>query len=178
MNRMSSVSTQSTRPHTLERPPHLSLRAVRATIIFLASCAIAATAAVPQASTIVTLAKIRDNWVTNLRNKQLDPILDCYASDAVFLQPNGDRIAGSAAIRTLFQNIMATFNSDLTVHSQQLETSGDMAYDSGTFEETRTNISTGAKVNSKGSYLVVFKHQPNGAWQIVQHAWTGNPPGM
>jgi ketosteroid isomerase-like protein len=130
----------------------------------------------PQASTIVTLAKIREVWVQDLRTKQLESILKLYASDAVFLQPNGERITGSAALRALFQTIMATFNSDLTLHSQNLETSSDLAYDSGDFEETLANIASGAKITSKGSYIIIYKRQPNGAWQIVQHAWTGTPP--
>jgi ketosteroid isomerase-like protein len=134
--------------------------------------------AAPQASTIVTLAKLREVWVQNLHNKQLEPILKFYAQDAVFLQPDGERITGSAAIRTLFQNIMSTFTSDLTLHSQNLETSGDLAYDSGTFEETLTNLATHAKISSKGSYLIIYRRQPRGAWQIIQHAWTGTlPPG-
>jgi ketosteroid isomerase-like protein len=133
-------------------------------------------AAAPQASTIVALARIREAWVQDLRNKQLEPILKFYAPDAVFLLPSGERITGSAALRTLFQNIMATFDSDLTLHSQNLETSGDLAYDSGDFQETLTTIATGAKVTSKGSYIIIFKRQPNGSWQIVQHAWTGTPP--
>jgi len=132
--------------------------------------------AVPQASTIVTLAKVREAWVHDLRTKQLEPILKIYAADAVFLQPNGDRISGAAALRALFQNIMATFNSDLTLRSQNLEASGDLAYDSGNFEETLTNIATGAKIASKGSYVIIFKRQPGGNWQIVQHVWTGTPP--
>jgi len=132
--------------------------------------------AAPQASTIVNLARIREAWVQDLHNKQLEPILKCYAPDAVFLQPTGERITGSAALRTLFQNIMATFNSDLTLHSQNLETSGDLAYDSGDFEETLTTIATGAKISTKGSYIIIFKRQPNGSWQIVQHVWTGTPP--
>ena len=130
----------------------------------------------PQASTIVTLAKIREAWVYDLRTKQLEPILKFYAPDAVFLQPNGERITGTAALRNLFQTIMATFHSDLTLHSQNLETSGDLAYDSGDFQETLTTIATGAKITSKGSYIIIFKRQPNGSWQIVQHVWTGTPP--
>src|SRR6266849_1029181 len=89
----------------------------RAAIAFLAFAAIlpptfspAATAA-PQASTLVTLAKIREAWVQDLRTKQLEPILKFYAPDAVFLQPIGERITGSTALRTLFQTIMATFKS-------------------------------------------------------------------
>src|SRR5580700_2216114 len=71
---------------------------------------------------------------------------------------------------------MATFNSDLTLHSKNLETSGDLAYDSGDFDESLTVIATGAKITSKGSYVIIFKRQPNGIWQIVQHIWTGTPP--
>jgi ketosteroid isomerase-like protein len=116
------------------------------------------------------------SWVQDLRTKQLEPILKFYVPDAVFLQPTGERITGSAALRTLFQTIMATFNSDLTLHSQNLETSGDLAYDSGDFQETLTTIATGAKITAKGSYIIIFKRQPNGSWQIVQHVWTGTPP--
>jgi ketosteroid isomerase-like protein len=154
----------------------------RAPIAFLAAVTAVAPAffptatAAPQASTIATLAKIREAWVQDLRTKQLEPILKLYTPDAVFFQPTGERITGSAALRTLFQNIMATFNSDLTLHSQALETSGDLAYDSGDFQETLTTIATGAKITSKGSYIMIFKYQSDGGWRIVQHAWTGTPP--
>jgi ketosteroid isomerase-like protein len=154
----------------------------RATIAFLAFATILAptfslpTTVAPQASTLVTLAKIREAWVQDLRTKQLEPILKFYAADAVFLQPTGERITGSAALRTLFQTIMATFNSDLILRSQNLETSGDLAFDSGDFQETLTTIATGAKITAKGSYIIIFKRRPNGSWQIVQHVWTGTPP--
>jgi ketosteroid isomerase-like protein len=136
------------------------------------------TDASPQTSTRDrdALAKLREDWVQDLHSKKLEPILNFYAADAAFLQPNGDRITGSAALRTLFQNIMATFNSDLTLHSLSLEASGNLAYDSGEFEETLTNIATGAKIESKGSYVIIYKREANGAWRIVQHVWTGAPP--
>ena len=153
-------------------------------VAFLAVCLIVALTfyrtsdaiASPQASRLETLAKRREAWVQDLPSKQLEPILEFYAPDAAFLQPDGERIVGSAALRTLFQTIMATFNSDLTLHSQKVETSGDLAYDSGDFQETLTNIASGAKIESKGSYVIIYKRQANGAWQIVQHVWTGTPP--
>jgi len=152
----------------------------RAAIAFLALAATVALtlapSAAPQASTIVALAKIREAWVADLRSKKLEPILKFYAADAVFLQPSGERITGSAALRNLFQNVMATFDSDLTLHSQNLETSGDLAYDSGDYQETLTTIATGAKIASKGSYIIVYRRQPNREWLIVQHVWTGTPP--
>src|ERR1700733_3803754 len=71
--------------------------------------------ATAQTSTLAALAKIRETWIQDLRTKQLELILKVYAPDAVFLQPTGERITGSAAIRKLFQTIMAVFNSDLTL---------------------------------------------------------------
>jgi len=160
--------------------PHTS-RPICVAIVFLTLIAFGApqlATASPQASTIATLAQLREAWVQNLRTNQLEPILKFYAPDASFLQPTGERLTGSAALRTLFQNVMATFHSDLTLHSQNLETSGDLAYDSGDYDETLTTISTGAKITAKGSYLIVYKRQPGpaGAWKIVQHVWTGTPP--
>jgi ketosteroid isomerase-like protein len=134
------------------------------------------TAASAQSSTPTALAKIRDAWVQDLHTKRLEPILKFYAPDAVFLQPTGERITGAAALRTLFQTIFATFDSDLTLHSQTFETSGDLAYDSGDFQESLTTIATGAKIDSKGSYLIIFKRQPGGSWQVVQQVFTGVPP--
>jgi ketosteroid isomerase-like protein len=143
--------------------------------ILAPSFSTAATAA-PQNSTLVTLAKIREAWVQDLHTKQLEPILKFYAPDAAFLQPSGERLTGSAALRTLFVTIMSNFNSDLTLQSQNLETSGDLAYDSGDFQESLTTIATGAKITSKGSYILIFKRQPNGTWLIVQQVFTGTPP--
>ena len=168
----------SDRSTTLATSP-ITLRKSWGAVAFLAAATVALTSAQsapPQASTIVTLAKIRQAWVEDLRYKKLEPILKVYAADAVFLQPSGERITGSAALRTLFQNITATFDSDLVLHSQNLEASGDLAYDSGDFEETLTTITTGAKITSKGSYIIIYRRQPSGDWQIVQHAWMGNPP--
>lgn len=153
----------------------------RAVVVVIAAATVFATLpsaawAAPKPSNAATLAKMRGEWVQDRRTKQLESILKFYAADASFLQPNGDRVTGSAAIRNLFQMIMATFDSDLTLHSRNLEVSGDLAYDSGDFEENLTTIATGAKITSKGSYVIVYKRQPTGAWQIVQQVWTGIPP--
>jgi ketosteroid isomerase-like protein len=155
----------------------------RRTAVALAAVAAALTlnlapTAAPQASTIVALARTRDAWAHDLHTKQLDSILKFYASDAVFLQPNGERITGPAALRALFEKVMSTYTSEIIFHSQNIETSGDLAYDSGDFEETLTTITTGAKANFKGSYLVVYRRQSKEDWRIVQQAWMGaQPPG-
>jgi ketosteroid isomerase-like protein len=166
------------------KSPLFPLRRAAVTFLALATilapifshAAAPAQASTSQASTLADVAKTREAWVQDLHTKQLEPILKFYAPDAVFLQPAGERITGAAALRSLFQNIMATFDSGLTLHSRNLEASGDLAYDSGDFDETLTTIATGAKINAKGSYIIIFKRQTNGSWQIVQQVFTGTPP--
>lgn len=160
----------------------MSIFSRRARFLFLTSVTVLASILLPnatagaQSSTLETLAKMRDAWVQDLHTKQLEPILGFYAPDAVFLQPTGERLTGSGALRTLFQTIIATFDSNLTFHSQNLEASGDLAYDSGDFQESLTNIATGAKIASKGSYIIIFKRQSDGSWRIAQQVFTGAPP--
>jgi ketosteroid isomerase-like protein len=153
-----------------------SRRAAMASLALAAPAFSALRAGTSQDATLAVLVKLREDWVMALHTKQLEPILKFYAADAAFLQPSGERITGAAALRNLFQMIMTTFNSDLVLHSLNLETSGDLAYDSGDFEENLTNIANGTKIGSKGSYVIIYKRQANGDWQIVQHVWTGIPP--
>src|SRR2546423_1882188 len=83
-------------------------------------------------------------------------------------------ITGTGALPTLIQTIKATVCCTLPLPSQNLETSGDLACDSGAdFHETLTTIANGAKIATKGSYIIIFKRQPNGSWQIVWYsaAW-------
>lgn len=122
------------------------------------------------------IAKIRLDWARDLHEKRLDELTMLYAPDAVFLQPDGQRITGRPAIRDLCKNLMAMFTSDLTFHSINTESSGSLAYDSGEFYETLTKVADGSKSESRGSYLMVFKRQADGNWLIAQQMWSGTEP--
>jgi ketosteroid isomerase-like protein len=120
--------------------------------------------------TLKEFDELREQWVQELRSKQLDKILMRYAPGAVFLPP-GTRITGQSAIRDHFKMIMATFNSDPSLHSVDTLQSGDLAYDSGDYQETMEQISDGAKHEYRGNYLVIYQRQKDGKWLIVEHMW-------
>lgn len=122
------------------------------------------------------VAHVRDHWAQFLNAKQLGPLLTLYAPDAVFLQPTGERINGVPSIRALTQKIWSTFTPDITMHGITTKVSCDMAYDEGDFHETLTSISNGAKQQTQGEYLMVFKRDNHGRWLIVEQVWTGLAP--
>ena len=121
------------------------------------------------------IAQTRDKWLTAFKSKDVASAVAFYASDAAFLQPTGERIEGSKAIRELYEKVVSTFDTDLTLTSRVLEASGSLACDSGEYEETLTNRATGQKQHYRGQYVIVFRLGPEGEWRIIQHVWTVVP---
>jgi uncharacterized protein (TIGR02246 family) len=118
------------------------------------------------------VTRIREQWVRDLHAKQLDAIMMFYAPDASFLTGNGMRFTGRDAIRGLFKNVMGAVTSNLTLNSVLIESSGDLAYDSGDYKETLEPASGGPSQEYEGCYVIIYKRQADGQWRIVQHAWT------
>ncbi len=118
------------------------------------------------------IGSLRETWVRALRGKQLEQAVDLYVDDAVFFQPVGSPVTGRANIRALFATVMKTYDSDIQLDSKALGVSGNLAYDSGTYQELLVTIANGTKQQLTGSYLMVLKREPRGKWKIVQHMWT------
>jgi ketosteroid isomerase-like protein len=118
------------------------------------------------------LGKLRTQWAADLHAKRLDSILSLYAPDAVFLSSGHSRVTGSGDLRDLMKNIMGLVTSDLHFHSINLESSGNLAYDSGEYDETLTPTAGGPDKRIKGSYVMIWKHRADGQWRIVQQIWT------
>jgi uncharacterized protein (TIGR02246 family) len=122
------------------------------------------------------IAKLRAEWVKDLRTKQLEQITRLYAEDAEFLHATGTRVSGRPAIRELCKNIMATMTSDINLHTATSDRSDNLAYDSGDYSETLTAVSDGKKTEYSGTYVMIFRRQANGAWLIAEQVWTDASP--
>lgn len=118
------------------------------------------------------ITKERELWVTAWNAKHINELMTLYASDAMFLTASGDRAVGWAAVRNLFESMRNSNMSNLRLHSLAVEQSGDLAYDSGSYHETAA-LPDNPHHEIQGSYLAVYKLQPDGRWLIVQHIWTG-----
>jgi ketosteroid isomerase-like protein len=117
--------------------------------------------------------KLRQEWARDLHEKRVEASTGLYAPDALFIQPNGARVKGAAAIRRLYEKVTSTFDSSLSFSSEGVEISGDLAYDSGTYSETLVMRATHKSILSKGSYLTIYRRGKDGNWKIVQQMWTG-----
>lgn len=120
------------------------------------------------------IAQSRTQWATALHAKRLDDCLALYASDAAFLEPRGNRIQGRQAIHDIFQFAFAAIDSSIEFTSISLQTSGDLAFDSGSYKETAVVHGTTTSIPISGNYLTIYQHAPDGGWLILQQAWTAD----
>ena len=117
--------------------------------------------------------QLRQEWTQYLHAKRVDACVALYAPAAVFIQPDGSRVEGTTALRQLYRKVTSTFDSSLVFSSERVETSGNLAYDSGTYTETLIIRTTGKSMQMKGSYLTIYRKGKDASWKIVEQMWTG-----
>lgn len=109
-------------------------------------------------------------WNQQLKAKDTEGLASHYADDAYFVGPGAPPSDGSTAIRQFYANGLTDLALDVNVASDKIDVaaSGDMAYARGHFTEKYTDRKTGKVMTDKGSYLSVYKKQPDGSWKMVE----------
>jgi len=142
-------------------------------LVLLALVTVVPMGAAPATSSLADeLGKLRTQWAADLHAKRLESILSCYTPEAVFLSSGHTRVTGSVGLRELMKNIMGMVTSDLHFHNINTESSGDLAYDSGEYDETLTPTAGGPDKKLQGSYVIIWRRQTDKQWRIVQQVWT------
>ena len=120
---------------------------------------------------------VTQQWVGYWNAKNLDATLTLYTPEPTFLPTSGERWEGTAAIRKNFARLLKRFDPRLTMQSIKSETSGNLAYDSGSFDEVLAPAKGGRAIRAKGSYLFVFQRKSKrSGWKILEQVWTQADP--
>ena len=115
-------------------------------------------------------------WAELWNAKKLDAVMQLYAPEPVFLPAIGPRWSGTSVIRTNFAGLLAHYNPQLNLHGIRRQASGDLAYESGIYDEIITPVDGGKAIPAKGSYIFVYQRQSGGDWKILEQTWTSDAP--
>lgn len=140
----------------------------------LVGCATTATTSSNDADTYIRSAGSR--FAEAFNRSDWNAVTSFYADDAVTLMPNADMTRGSAAIRQGF-NAMSGMSPNLRITTDRVVQSGDLAYETGTYQMTMTP-SGGTTTNDRGKYLTVWRRQADGTWKIVADMINTSMPAM
>ena len=118
-------------------------------------------------------------WNADWAARDVAKIASHYSDDAVMMNPGADASHGRQAAQQGIAEALKDPNFSLSFAPDQIDASSDggMAYAQGHFTVTQTDPTSHAKTSQTGSYLTVYKKQPDGSWKAVQDIATpGAPP--
>lgn len=108
-------------------------------------------------------------------------VMRLFTPDAVLLPHHGvPRVVGHEAMRRFWwpPNSPATTITDLALTPDEVGGEGRIAYASGRFRLAFSWEQDGRvrNVRNAGTYIMLFRKQPDGSWRITHHMWDDPPP--
>jgi uncharacterized protein (TIGR02246 family) len=115
-------------------------------------------------------------WNADWKSGDPGRVVAHYAADSVLMAPGQAPMAGLEAIRAGAQKSMDDPGFSLAFTSEKVDVarSGDLAVSRGTFRETATDPASKARVEATGTFVTVYKPEPDGNWKAV---WDIATPG-
>ena len=113
-------------------------------------------------------------WNEDFKAKNLEGLLSHYADDA-YLAAGGPAANGSTDIRKQYTDALSDNYFSVEFASDKIDVSGDLAYSRGHFTEKHQDRKSGNVVTETGSYLTVYKKQPDGSWKAVEDFTAADP---
>src|SRR6266571_3260986 len=116
-------------------------------------------------------------WSAAAGAKDVDKTVSYYAADAIVMPPNASSATTKEAIRSAWKEMLTTPGAAISWKASKVEVAkaGDLAYVSGTYEETMTDAS-GKPAKDRGKYVEIFKKQADGIWKVIVDIWNSDLP--
>src|SRR5512139_2513390 len=164
----------------------MSLRQSAITCIALALCACKAPAPPPDdtarqqqdvAAVHAFVGHVRDTF----NGGNLDTFMEVFTDDAIQFNQGYPDVVGKAAIRKQYEDALAQNDIKVEFHTQEVEVSGDLAYEGGTYDivlKPRSDPQA-TPLTVTNRHVHVLKRQPDGSWKtwrMMTNNTTAAPP--
>ena len=146
--------------------------------------AFAVTGCMKGADTTADTTKITDSikaqeaaWEKGYADKDINVLAGEYADDAALVSP-GEPVATTDVDRRKSLGALITdpnFKLSFATDRVTVASAGDLATSRGHYTLTMTDKATGKPVTSSGTYLTVYKKQPDGVFKAVEDAIIPGP---
>jgi len=118
-----------------------------------------------------TVRKLTQDLALACNTKQLDDLVDLYATDALVLRPNTPPVRGSGAVREFFFSALETGLGEVELEPLRVDVVGDVAYEAGRCKMLAPGV--GMRREERGKYLLVYSRR-GGDWKVVADCWSSD----
>jgi ketosteroid isomerase-like protein len=117
-------------------------------------------------------------WNLDWKSGDAGKVTAHYAPEALVMNPGAPPLKGVEAIRATVQRAMDDPGFTLSFNSDKVDvaSSGDIAVSRGAFKLTATDPATKTVQPTSGTFVTVYKPQPDGSWKAVWDIATLGPP--
>jgi uncharacterized protein (TIGR02246 family) len=117
--------------------------------------------------------RLTQEWVLACNTRQLEELMELYASDALVLRSNLPPIRGAIAVREFFFASLEAGLGEVAVEPMRVEVLGDLAHEVGRYSALVPGTA-GKRREERGKYLWVFAKQSSGDWKLVSECWSSD----
>jgi ketosteroid isomerase-like protein len=121
---------------------------------------------------------IREAHVASLNAGDLDLWTSLFAPDAVQMPPHSPINKGQNSIRAWGQKLLGCLQMSVSLSPDDFRASGELAFESGTYDSTMTVRQTGEVLTDHGKYVMVYRRQAPDHWSIAQDIWNSDKPNF
>ena len=107
-----------------------------------------------------------------------DTALFVHVADDVLLMPPGEApVRGMVAMRAWYSAFLSLYRtSGLTFSDREVFVGDEWAGELGSYEWNLTPVAGGAPVVDRGTYMQLWRKQPDGQWRFAREIWNSSAP--
>jgi len=117
--------------------------------------------------------RLTQEWVLACNTRQLQELVELYASDAVVLRPNHPPVRGGAAVREFFFGALDAGLGEVELDPIRVDVGVDLAHEVGRYGALVPGT-VGKRREERGKYLWVFAKQSSGDWKLISDCWSSD----
>jgi len=127
----------------------------------------------PMSRSEAAVRRLTQEWVLACNTRQLDELIELYASDALVLRSNLPPIRGAMAVREFFFASLEAGLGEVALDPIRVEVAGDLAHEVGRYSALVPGPG-GQRREERGKYLWVFAKQGSGDWKLLSECWSSD----
>ena len=123
------------------------------------------------------IVKVREAYAAATNAGDVKSIVRLYTDDAVELPPNQAMVKGLAALEKHYTGLMKGNTVKLSLTGIETTSAGDIGYDVGTYSQTITPGTAGAKpMTERGKYVVILRRGADKQWKVKYAIYNSDLP--
>jgi uncharacterized protein (TIGR02246 family) len=127
----------------------------------------------PMSRSEAAVRRLTQEWVLACNTRQLEELVELYASDAIIVRSNHPPVRGAAAVREFFFGALEAGLGEVEVEPLRVDVGGDLAHEVGRYSALIPGT-VGKRREERGKYLWVFAKQSSGEWKLVSDCWSSD----